>query len=82
MALGNGWPVIDVRRRPSHIVGKYTVTVYMRIPVDLATPIEGGCACEYCKAHLDRVPMWDTLAVCDVKGDHAWTVHMPDPRGW
>jgi len=81
--IGNGWPVIDVRGAGAAVDKgriQYSVTVYLRIPRELATPIDGGCSCTYCTAHPDEVPRWDTLAVCDVPGDHSWTVHYPDPR--
>jgi hypothetical protein len=70
--IGNGWPVIDVRRDAND-----RVTIYLRIPADLATPIDGGCACDWCKAHPANTPTWDCLAVCDTHGDHSWTVHYP-----
>ena len=74
---GNGWPVIDVRREVRQ--GVTRTTIYLRIPAELATPC-GGCDCAYCKAHPERIPSWDTLAVCDTRADHSWTVHYPDPR--
>jgi hypothetical protein len=77
--VGNGWPVIDVRTNQTADTG-YTVTVYLRIPDELATEIDGGCCCEYCKAHPMETPRWDTLAVCDSRTDHSWSVHYPDPR--
>ena len=72
--IGNGWSVIDVRTEGD------TRVVYVRIPRDVATAIDGGCCCEYCKAHPEEIPQWDCLAVCDEYGDHSWTVHYPDPK--
>ena len=68
-------PVIE--RRPGH--------VYMRLPAALQRPITGGCSCSFCRQHPDRTPAWDTLAITTRRpqqqsADHAWTVHMPDPR--
>lgn len=71
---GNGWLVVD--RRWANAGS--SVTIYLRIPPALATPIVGGCHCPYCKAHPEQVPTWDTLAVSE-DHDHSWTVHMPDP---
>jgi hypothetical protein len=70
--IGNGWPVIDVRRDGQ------TVTVYVRIPDELASWIDGGCKCDWCKAHPNVIPKWDCLAVSDTHGGHSWTVHYPD----
>lgn len=78
MSLGNGWDVIDVRA--DKVGGVEVRTVYVRIPAEHSTPIDGGCCCDYCKAHPALVPRWDTLAVCAERGDYSWTVHYPDPR--
>lgn len=72
MTLGNGWPVIDVRKH-----GK-TLVIYLRIPAEIATEVEGGCACFYCKTHPKEVAKWDALAVCAGKNEHSWTVHFPE----
>lgn len=77
MTACNGWPVIDVRRTTGP---KASTTIYLRIPADIATPIDGGCKCEYCAAHPERIPAWDTLAVCDARSEHSWAVHYPEPR--
>lgn len=56
-------------------------TIFIALPAPLQIPIEGGCDCPYCKAHPDRIPAWDTLAVPakpGVKPDTAWTVHNPE----
>jgi hypothetical protein len=68
---GNGWQVL----------GTLSGTIYIRSgrPV----PIEGGCTCDYCKAHPREVPSWDTMAVpltTHGGSHHTWTVHMPDTR--
>jgi len=76
--IGNGWPVIDVRRDTTS--KQHAITIYLRIPAELATPIDGGCACDWCKAHPTVVPTWDCLAVSDTHGGHSWTVHYPDPK--
>jgi hypothetical protein len=75
--IGNGWPVIDVRRSGGD---HPTTTIYLRIPADIATPIDGGCSCDYCKAHPLLIPAWDTVAVSDERGGFSWTVHYPEPR--
>jgi hypothetical protein len=51
---------------------------YIRLPVQLQRPIDGGCHCPSCKANPTRTPTWDTLAI-PPKGT-AWTVHMPDAQ--
>lgn len=76
-STGNGWPVIDVRRHVSK--GITRTTIYLRIPAELATPCD-GCKCEYCRAHPELTPRWDTLAVCDDRTGHSSAVHYPDPR--
>lgn len=77
MTIGNGWTVIDVRRDTRN--GQTRTTLYLHIPDELSTPCD-GCSCDYCKAHPDRIPRWDTLAVCDEHGGHSWTVHYPEGR--
>ena len=62
-----------------------TDAVYVRIPNSLQGAINGGgCSCEWCNKHPDKMAMWDTLVVptANYKGhgaDHCYTVHMPDP---
>lgn len=51
---------------------------YVPLPVELHRPIVGGCRCDYCLAHPEKVPAWDTLAI-GIDVAHTWTVHMPDP---
>lgn len=68
------------------ILGRYQDTVYIRLPVALRAPTK-GCKCDYCAAHPNEVPTWDTLCVgipsktnptlCG-EYQHTWTVHMPD----
>lgn len=64
-----GWKVLRVWRG----------SVYVRIPRELQQPIAGGCSCQYCKAHRDQVPTWDTLGV-PLQGQRrdTWTVHAPE----
>lgn len=67
------------------VLGRRGNTIFMRLPVELRRPIDGGCRCPYCEAHPECVPLWDTLAVAQngaAKGcnDVTWTCHMPDPR--
>lgn len=60
-------------------------TLFVSIPAELAAPIPGGCQCDYCKAHPEETPKWDTLALPakarNKQGEHTWTVHMPDKGG-
>ncbi len=69
-----GWPVIKQLKG----------AVYLRIPPELQQPT-GGCSCQYCCAHPDEVPMWDTLAVPLQPTSHphalTWTVHAPEWGG-
>jgi hypothetical protein len=57
-------------------------TLFVPIPAELAAPVTGGCQCEYCKAHPDVPPRWDTLALAakpkNNGGEYTWTVHFPD----
>lgn len=56
-------------------------TIFVPIPRSLARDIDGGCQCDYCKAHPEIAPKWDCLAIpAGMDGNqHAWTVHMPEP---
>ena len=55
-------------------------TSFVALPAETRRPIDGGCQCAYCKAHPDKRPMWDTLAI-SADATRAWTVHYPDlPR--
>ena len=58
-------------------------TLFIPIPRHLARTIDGGCQCEYCKAHPEVTPKWDTLAIPATPGKnhHTWTVHMPNKQG-
>jgi len=59
------------------VIDRRDGTLYVRIPPELARPIEGGCSCSYCKAHPHQVPRWDCLAIPPDIGGHAWTLHYP-----
>lgn len=71
------------------ILGRYKDTLFVRLPIALQKPC-GNCTCDYCKAHPNETPAWDTLAMAiptrhnptnaGAKGSyqHTWTVHMPD----
>lgn len=56
-------------------------TTYIRLPAQLQRPTD-GCVCTYCKAHPERTPTWDTLAIPKGVPGTAWTVHMPDPKAF
>lgn len=68
-----GWRIIDIRQHNK------TTVVYLRIPSELSTLIDGGCQCTYCKVHPTEPARWDTMAVCAAFGELTWTVHFPDP---
>lgn len=59
-------------------------TTYVRLPVQLQRPIEATgnvrCSCQFCQAHPNLMPSWDTLAI--PKSGTAWVVHMPDPKSF
>lgn len=55
-------------------------TSFVALPVEAQLPIPHGCSCPFCKAHPDKPPMWDTLAV-SADEPRAWTVHYPDLPG-
>jgi hypothetical protein len=57
-------------------------TIYVELPAACRRPTD-GCACDYCKAHPQLEPAWDTLAIgAEAPGrgklEHAWTVHAPE----
>ena len=54
--------------------------VYLRLPHGAQRPIDGGCQCDYCKAHPHHTPMWDTLGVPTTGNsrDYVWTLHAPE----
>jgi hypothetical protein len=65
------------------VIARFGGAIYLRLPQDLQRDC-GGCSCDYCKAHPDERPMWDTLAVSIERTtrherDWSWTIHMPDP---
>ena len=67
------------------VLGRREGVMFIRLPDALQVPID-RCGCPFCKAHPDKTPMWDTLAVhvdADPRStrsqDYTWTVHMPDP---
>jgi hypothetical protein len=66
------------------VLGRWRDTIYIRIPRELQKPVNGGCGCDYCKAHPEAMPMWDTLCVgtkTPTRGnDYSWTVHLPNPQ--
>jgi hypothetical protein len=57
----------------THRIGK---TMFIPLPVKVQQPID-GCDCKFCKAHPDRKPMWDTLAISP-DSERTWTVHYPE----
>jgi len=73
------------------VLGAYNGAIFIRLPIALQKPCPGNsCQCDYCKAHPEETPAWDTLAV-KIPPDsnptmagqpaseyHTWTVHMPD----
>lgn len=52
-------------------------TLFVALPPAAQTAIGYGCECPYCKAHPDKTPMWDTLAVAP-HHNRTWTVHYPE----
>ena len=59
------------------------ISIFIPLPVEMQTPIKGGCECSFCKEHPEKVPMWDTLAVYAnapdwIKDDTAVTIHYPE----
>lgn len=67
------------------IIHRCETALYVRIPYEMALPCDGGCHCEYCKAHPNLTPKWDTLCLpLQVKkpsDNYAFTVHMPEACG-
>ena len=79
MATMNGQPFFTAKNGGA---------IYVPLPRDVATPIDGGCGCSFCKAHPDITPAWDTVVIplnephrCGVDGcERTWTttVHFPE----
>lgn len=45
-------------------VTRYKDTIFIPLPRQAWQPCPNGqCCCDWCKAHPDCVPMWDTLVV-------------------
>ena len=57
-------------------------TIFIPLPPGMQIPIQFGCKCSFCKAHPDKVPMWDTLAIYEKAPSNPWdtatTVHYPE----
>lgn len=53
-------------------------TLFVPLPQLIQREIEGGCSCDFCKAHPDKIPAWDTLALAASGEGHTWTVHYPE----
>lgn len=64
-------------------------SIWIPIPDEIAEPIDGGCDCDWCKAHPDRVPKWDAICIARNPDDkarnvggiittRAHTVHYPE----
>jgi hypothetical protein len=53
--------------------------IFVPLPPELRQPISCGCSCDFCTAHPERVPSWDTMAVGTKasKSDFTWLVHYP-----
>ena len=62
-----GWPVVKI------LPG----AVYVRLPVELRRPT-GGCSCQYCVAHPDETPTWDTLGIPVTGRMITWSLHAPE----
>ncbi len=69
----NGGDVMLCQTIRSNDTGSIT---WIDIPPGLAQPIDVGCDCEYCKAHPNEIPSWDTLVV-DPFALHTRTIHNP-----
>jgi hypothetical protein len=52
--------------------------VFIALPAELHTPVNGGCDCPFCKSNRHLTPMWDTLGVDHDGKDDTWVVHMPE----
>lgn len=59
--------------------------IYVRIPSNLAVPMDFRCACDWCKENPDKPSAWDTLMIPAKRikkyaHDFVTAVHMPDPE--
>lgn len=62
-------------------ISKDGSTLYVRLPEAISEPIEGGCDCDYCKAHPEQTPRKDTLCLARVPvngHEYTWVVHYPE----
>ena len=57
----------------------YKKTIFVALPKEAWRPIEGECACPFCKSHPDLRPQWDTLVIdATGKSKYTSTCHYPE----
>ncbi len=57
----------------------YKKTIFIALPKEAWRPINGGCACPFCKAHPELAPQWDTMTVdASGKSKYTWICHYPE----
>ncbi len=63
-----------------NVLATTAYAVYLRLPLELQRPCEGGCQCEHCEKDYHATPAWDTLVVPTGGKAFAtsYTVHLPD----
>ena len=68
------------------VIARDQDNIWIRIPGTLAQPIDGGCACDFCKANPSLIPKWDAIVVSITapknSNDYVSTVHIPDVAGF
>ncbi len=57
------------------IIGR---TIFVALPQEAWRPINGDCACPYCKAHPEQTPQWDTLVIDQAKAGYTSMCHYPE----
>lgn len=56
---------------------KHKNDIFAPLPVNDRRPINGGCQCQFCKAHPDRIPQWDAVGI-EPETLTQWIVHYPE----
>lgn len=64
-------------------VTRRDASIFIPLPPAARRDIPGGCACQWCLAHPEYQPQWDTLSIAveapkNGREEYAVTVHYPE----